>query len=116
VSGRSPLQLFVVPVVGRVDRPRARREVHMKSIEGKLVDLAKPVGDIADVVAALSKLIRLEPTCIKCGCTELSPCEGGCAWSFLNPKTNEGLCSTCLETLSKQAGRVPLNGRRRRKR
>lgn len=37
-----------------------------------------------------------EPTCIKCGCQEYSPCPEGCDWVFLNKKTNEGICSQCF--------------------
>ena len=36
-----------------------------------------------------------EPTCTKCGCTELKACAGGCSWSKLDKKTNAGLCSSC---------------------
>jgi hypothetical protein len=55
---------------------------------------------VASVVAMLDKLIRFEPTCIKCGCTEYNACDEGCSWTFLNKKTNEGLCSACFEQLS----------------
>jgi ParB family chromosome partitioning protein len=36
-----------------------------------------------------------EPTCIHCGCQELSPCPEGCAWVTLEEKTNRGLCTSC---------------------
>lgn len=49
-------------------------------------------------------LIRLEPTCIKCGCTEFNACDEGCSWSFLNKKTNEGICSSCLVPIATKAG------------
>ena len=62
---------------------------------------AKKTGDIANVIKELAKLVRLEPTCIKCGCTEFDPCDEGCAWTFLNKKTNEGLCSACFEWLAR---------------
>lgn len=58
---------------------------------------------VAGVIEDLTKLIRIEPTCIKCGCKDNSACQGdfgeGCAWTFLNKKTNEGLCSVCFQDL-----------------
>lgn len=36
-----------------------------------------------------------EPTCTKCGCTTLAPCEEGCGWAKLDKKTNAGLCTAC---------------------
>jgi hypothetical protein len=50
------------------------------------------------VIQQIEQLIHLEPTCIKCGCTEFHPCPEGCAWVFVN-KRLEGLCSACFQTL-----------------
>lgn len=58
---------------------------------------------VAGVIEDLTKLIRVEPTCIKCGCTEDRACPEGCSWTFLNRKTNEGLCSACFEQLNRKA-------------
>jgi hypothetical protein len=62
---------------------------------------AKATAAVADVVAVLAKLIRIEPTCIKCGCTQFNACDEGCSWTFLNKKTNEGICSACWVDISK---------------
>ena len=40
-------------------------------------------------------LIYGEPTCIGCGCTELSACPGGCSWTDRELISNRGLCSSC---------------------
>ncbi len=51
-----------------------------------------------------------EPTCTRCGCTDLEGCpgilsktdlglmpiEGGCEWIELSDKTNKGVCSACV--------------------
>ncbi len=63
------------------------------------VKTLKTPGSIDAVVTLLGELIRLEPTCIRCGCTEYAPCAEGCSWVFLNKKTNEGACSACFEKL-----------------
>lgn len=46
----------------------------------------------------------VEPTCLKCGCTEFNACDdgmgGGCSWSFLSKANNWGICSSCLVTLA----------------
>lgn len=41
-----------------------------------------------------------EPVCIRCGCTEMHACEGGCSWIFLDEAKNRGLCSSCFEILA----------------
>jgi hypothetical protein len=57
-----------------------------------------------------------EPTCIKCGCTQLNACEGGCSWIFIGgQRENYGLCSACfsqigLDVLESRRGR---GGKRR---
>jgi hypothetical protein len=33
--------------------------------------------------------------CVGCGCTDTTPCLGGCRWTGINEETDEGLCSTC---------------------
>jgi hypothetical protein len=65
---------------------------------------AKPRKEaLASAFAILDKLIRWEPTCIKCGCTEFNACDDGCGWTFLNKKTNEGLCSACVTQFAVKA-------------
>lgn len=77
---------------------------------------------VADLVQSLERavaylrrpdigVVRTEPTCIVCGCTEYTPCDSdgfgtGCAWVFVNQVTNEGLCTgpRCLPKLAKKAG------------
>jgi hypothetical protein len=34
-------------------------------------------------------------TCIGCGCTDTSPCDGGCSWIAVSPGELVGLCSAC---------------------
>lgn len=74
----------------------------------------KRESSVLDVMNQLGRLIRLEPTCIRCGCTELNACRGGCAWTFLNQKTNEGICSACFELLLDRHGREELLSKRSR--
>ncbi len=38
------------------------------------------------------------PTCRVCGCDDLDPCPGGCAW-VPDPELAGDLCSTCLERI-----------------
>ena len=33
--------------------------------------------------------------CVKCGCTDSSPCAGGCVWFAVDRKIGLGLCSMC---------------------
>jgi hypothetical protein len=34
-------------------------------------------------------------TCIGCGCTDQSACEGGCSWVRLDEQLQLGVCSQC---------------------
>jgi hypothetical protein len=68
----------------------ARKKIHLASV--------------AAIGAALQKLVRIEPTCIKCGCTYYEPCDEGCGWAFLNKRTNEGICTACVPAIAKKAG------------
>lgn len=48
-----------------------------------------------------------EPACRLCGCTENSPCPGGCAW-VPDPEGLGDLCSACLDKVKaskKSAGK-----------
>jgi len=81
-----------------------------EGLKVQVVGPPKKLASVARVVAEMMTLIRLEPTCIKCGCTWDNACEGGCSWTFLNKKTNEGLCSACFENLNVMAVRA-ANGR-----
>jgi len=58
---------------------------------------AKRLGvDVKEILKAAQSIKTYpEPTCTKCGCTELKACAGGCSWSKLDKKTNAGLCSSC---------------------
>jgi ParB/RepB/Spo0J family partition protein len=56
---------------------------------------AKANGAAGNVVHALHGGRFDEPTCIGCGCQEMSPCPEGCSWKRLELETNRGLCTAC---------------------
>lgn len=62
-------------------------------------------GRIGRIIQDLNALVHQEPTCIRCGCTEFNACPEGCAWTFLNGGTNEGLCSSCFDHLKQREKR-----------
>ncbi len=52
------------------------------------------------IMRDIDSLVRLEPTCIRCECTEYDPCPEGCGWVFVNSR-NEGICTACLSQWAK---------------
>jgi hypothetical protein len=50
--------------------------------------------------------------CVGCGCTDVTPCLGGCRWTGINEETDEGLCSACaarpLDQLMSWIGFSPM--------
>jgi len=76
--------------------------------------MSPPVTPAVDkIMRDLEKLIRFEPTCIKCGCTETNACPEGCSWVFIN-KQYEGLCSVCLDAIVRPFRQLRLDKARRK--
>lgn len=54
--------------------------------------LAFPIVALIAVIARLTRGTKPRVrSCIRCGCTDLNACPGGCGWARLDPN----VCTTC---------------------